>query len=719
MADTGNHSIRRFTPAAVSSTPAGPRGNFGSTDGSGAAARFYLPSFLVVDRSGSVFVTDSGNATIRKITPTGVTSTFVGLAGNPFAVDGTGSAARFSFPFGLAIDSSDTLYANDSIYGAVRRITPAGVVTTIAGQASPLLTGSTDGTGSAARFGVLGGAATDRDGNVIVTDNSNQTVRRVTPMGVVTTIAGLTGARGAVDGVGSAARFSTPYAVAVDSANNIIVADANNHAIRRIAPDGTVTTVAGFLGTSGTADGAGSAARFNFPSGVAVDEAGVIFVADTNNNLIRRIAPGGVVTTIGGRPAAYIVEGSDGSGTAAVFAGPIGIAVDRDGALYIAEGYNSRIVKGVPETRPVISRQPQALAVVPGTRVTFGVAAAGGGLGYQWYFNGNLLPGATGTTYTISASLAANAGNYAVAVTNSAGSITSVPAALSVVTTADTGRIANLAIRTQAGTGGQTLIVGFSVGGAGTSGTKPILIRGVGPALGAFGLTGFLADPKIELYANATGAKLNENDNWGGAAPIVAAGASVGAVALGAGTSRDAALHLPAFGSGTYSVQVSGVNNATGVALAEIYDLSPAATFAPSTPRLVNVSARTFVGTDGDVLIAGFYIGGRTAKTVLIRAIGPTLTAFGVAGALADPRLELFSGTVRIEENDNWGSPTAGAGGDTALAASFSHVGAFPLSPTSRDAALLVTLPPGSYTAQVSGVGDTTGVALVEVYDVP
>jgi hypothetical protein len=212
------------------------------------------------------------------------------------------------------------------------------------------------------------------------------------------------------------------------------------------------------------------------------------------------------------------------------------------------------------------------------------------------------------------------------------------------------------------------------------------------------------------LFTGST--KINENDDWAGSAQISAIATQVGAFAYGSNTSKDAALYNAAFNPGSYSVWITGVGGATGVALAEIYDATPPAAQTAATPRLTNVSARTLVGTGDDILIAGFVIGGQTSKTVLIRAIGPALTDFGVPGALADPKLELFSGSTRINENDNWG-------GSAALASAFSSVAAFPLASTSRDAVLLVTLEPGSYTAQVSGVGNTTGIALVEVYEMP
>jgi hypothetical protein len=180
--------------------------------------------------------------------------------------------------------------------------------------------------------------------------------------------------------------------------------------------------------------------------------------------------------------------------------------------------------------------------------------------------------------------------------------------------------------------------------------------------------------------------------------------------------SKDAAL-AHAFVPGGYTVLITGVTTSTGIALAEVYDATPSGDFLISTPRLTNVSALTHVGGDGDVLIAGFSITGATSKTVLVRAIGPTLTAFGVGDLLANPKLELFAGgsTTALSANDDWGS----AANNAQVAAAAASVGAFPLALESRDAVLLVTLPPGSYTAQITGVNNTTGTALVEVYEVP
>jgi sugar lactone lactonase YvrE len=271
VADYDNHIIRKITPAGVVSTLAGMAGASGSTDGTGNAARFDFPSGVAVDSAGSVYVADTSNHTIRMITPTGVVSTLAGMAGASGSTDDTGSAARFSSPSGVIVDSSGNVYVADTGNDTIRKITPAREVTTLAGTGGSA--GSADGTGSAARFNSPGGVAVDDAGNVYVADTSNHTIRKITPAGAVTTPAGSAGVQGSADGTGSAAQFNTPKAVAVDSAGNVYVADTSNDTIRKITPAGVVTTLAGSPGVPGSADGTGSAARFNLPGGVAVDYA--------------------------------------------------------------------------------------------------------------------------------------------------------------------------------------------------------------------------------------------------------------------------------------------------------------------------------------------------------------------------------------------------------------------------------------------------------------
>ncbi len=283
-------------------------------------------------------------------------------------------------------------------------------------------------------------------------------------------------------------------------------------------------------------------------------------------------------------------------------------------------------------------------------------------------------------------------------------------------------RLTNLSIRTRVGTGNGTLIVGMTIGGAATGVTKPVLVRAVGPALTSFGLGDVLADPMLTIFHGAT--VVASNDNWGGGSALSTAFASVGAFALAPTAGKDAALYHSTMTPGGYSIQVtaaaasaSGGARATGgIALAEIYDATPAGTVTGTIPRFSNVSARTAVGTGGDTLIAGFGISGSVPQKLLIRAIGPALAQFGVTDVLVDPRLELFSNETMLGANDDWSSTKSD---QVTLTTAFQSVGAFSLAANSKDAALIVTLPAGSYTAQVSGVGGTTGIALVEIYELP
>ncbi len=276
------------------------------------------------------------------------------------------------------------------------------------------------------------------------------------------------------------------------------------------------------------------------------------------------------------------------------------------------------------------------------------------------------------------------------------------------------GRLANLSVRTQAGTGDATLIAGFALGGADAAptATKPLLVRAIGPALGAFGVTGTLDDPAIEI-APLGAARLVANDNWSGTSALKATFTAVGAFPLADDASRDAALIFsPAVGAYTATVTRSpaGTSAPEGIALVEIYDAGTG-----HTPRLTNVSARTQVGLGADALIAGFVVNGTLPKRLLVRAIGPTLAGFGVGATLADPVLTLrpLGSETVVATNDDWA-------GTAALKAAFSSVGAFAFtSDTSKDAALVLELPPGAYTATVSGKQNTTGVALVEVYELP
>lgn len=343
VADTGNHTIRKVTPAGVVTTVAGLAGSWGTADGTGSGARFNSPGVVAVGGAGNLYVADSDNNTVRKVTAAGVVTTIAGTAGSRGSVDGTGSAARFNYPRGIAVDLSGNIYVGDSNNNTIRKITPEGIVTTLAGPANIF---AADGTGAAARFNNPSGVAVDSSKVTYVADSNNSTIRKVTPAGVVTTFAGLAENTGSANGTGSAARFNAPQGVAVDGSGNILVADTYNHTIRMITPAGAVTTLAGSPGVSGTADGTGSAARFNLPSGVAAGGNGNVYVADTWNHTIRMITSGGAVTTLAG--TAGVSNTDDGNGSAARFNMPFGLTVDAAGNVYVADSYNHAIRKIAP-----------------------------------------------------------------------------------------------------------------------------------------------------------------------------------------------------------------------------------------------------------------------------------------------------------------------------------------------------------------------------------
>jgi sugar lactone lactonase YvrE len=343
VADTSNNTIRKITSGGTVSTLAGLVGRSSSVNGTGTAARFEDPYAIAVDGSGNAYVADATDHSIRKITAAGVVTTLAGNPGTFGSADGNGGAALFKSPLGIAADSSGTVYVADTGNSTIRKITPAGVVTTLAGTAG--MEGALDGTGTGARFYSPYGVATDSAGNVFVLESAG-VVRKITAAGVVTTLAGTANATGFVDGTGTAARFSVPFDLTIDPSGNIYVSDHGNHAVRKVTPAGVVTTLAG-SGSPGYANGTGTAAQFKFPSGIGVDTAGNVFLADTDNQVIRKITPDGVVTTVGGTRA---LGSADGAGTAASFYNPKDVAFDASDNMYVTDRGNHTIRKGTPTT---------------------------------------------------------------------------------------------------------------------------------------------------------------------------------------------------------------------------------------------------------------------------------------------------------------------------------------------------------------------------------
>lgn len=338
--------VARLTPAdAVEyrvATLAGPLGGSGYTDGIGSAAQLSSLSHLARDAAGLIYISDAGNQTIRRFDPvTGKLTLFAGAPGYIGSIDSPNpTSARFYFPRGLAIDGTGNLYVADSQNCTIRRvIVSTGQVTTIAGSAGQ--PGSADGAGTAARFYYPEGLTLDGTGNLYVADHWNHAIRKVVlSTGQVSTVAGALGQRGSVDGTGTAARFDSPHAVAADQAGNVYVADRNNHAVRKITlATGQVTTLAGALGQTGTADGTGTAARLDGPQGLALDGSGNLFVSDTGNHSLRRIdLSSATVSTVAGLPET--LGSSDGVGGAARFNLPFGLVWDGAGRVYVADWFN-------------------------------------------------------------------------------------------------------------------------------------------------------------------------------------------------------------------------------------------------------------------------------------------------------------------------------------------------------------------------------------------
>ena len=329
VADTGNHKIRKITPARVVSTLAGS-GSYDDIDGTGTAASFRNPLGVAVDASGHVYAADWSNHKIRKITAAGVVTTLAGSS-TEGGVDSKGTAASFWYPIDVAVDGSGDVYVTDIRNYKIRKVNAVGVVTTLAGRGSY---GNSDGIGTAASFDNLSGVAVDAAGNVYVVDLNR--IRKITAAGVVTTLAG--------NGIGITASFKYPSDVAVDIAGNVYVADSGNHQIKKISSEGVVTTLAG-NGNQGSSDDIGTAASFNYPSGVAIDAIGNVYVSDKNNNKIRKISASGVVTTLAG---IGIQGATDGIGTAASFWSPLGISIDASGNVYVTDQGNHKIRKISP-----------------------------------------------------------------------------------------------------------------------------------------------------------------------------------------------------------------------------------------------------------------------------------------------------------------------------------------------------------------------------------
>lgn len=761
-----NATIRKIDPAGVVTTFAGSPGVHGSEDGTGNAARFNALGGIAIDSHGNLFVAEGSlNNTIRRITPAGVVTTFAGKPGSVGNEDGTGNNARFYSPNGVGIDSADNLYIGDLFYANIRKITPAAVVTTLAHVG-----------------GRPAGVSTDSAGNIYVSDSLNHIIRKLTSSGDVTTLAGLADSPGYVDGSGTAVRFHQPTAVAKDSAGNTYVADGANSAIRKITPDGTVSTFAGTAYHIGTADGTGSAAQFGRPGGIVIDSHGNIFVSDggfypySAGHSLRKITPGAVVTTVAtgfnwpggiaidGADNIYLAEAgankirkitpdgvvttvagsgsrgfTDGTGSSATFFGPGAVAAMPDGTLYVADTGNSAIRKITPagEVTTLAGSNLRGSADGIGSAARFYLGQSNGCYGYC---DGGPRPmPASKITGGIAVDRAGNVFvgdtlNHTIRKITPAGIVTTIaglagsatwangvgsaarfnqPNGLFVddagyVYVADTQNAVirvggptavpqsqNISTRARVESGDNALIAGFIVTG---SVPKKVAIRALGPSLANSNVTGFLANPMVELR-DSTGAQLAINDNWVDAASA----AEVQAAGLAPAEQLESAFVITLSPNQTYTAIVRGSGTEAGVAVVEVYDLNPAA-----DSLLANLSTRARVVTGDNVMIGGFILaGGSESNKVVVRALGLSLAAFGILNPLPDPTLELHDGNgALVASNDDWKNPDQTAVESTGLAPSHD-----------LESAIVKTLPPGNYTAIVAGKNADAGMSLVEIYN--
>jgi sugar lactone lactonase YvrE len=355
VSDNDAQVISRIAVRGGVSVVAGCPSHHGSADGKGDAVRFNRPCGIVSDGQ-RLIVSDSFSQTLRTVSPDGVVTAWVGRSSATGGTDGTGTNATFFWPAGMARDGAGSVLVADSGNHTIRRVSQDGKAVTLAGSAGS--SGYADGAGDKARFSWPADVAADRFGTCFVADRANHVIRKVAVNGETSTFAGSAGKAGRTDGAGGVARFNNPSGVAVDSVGNVYVADTGNQTLRKVMPGGEVTTLAGCAGMKGWSDGLGAQARFNGPSDLELDRAGNLYVTDRDNHMIRKVTPGGCVTTLGGQPNQMTC--SDGFGTASRFAQPSGIWLDDAGTLYVADACNNRIAVGEPrvEERRVIVSPP-------------------------------------------------------------------------------------------------------------------------------------------------------------------------------------------------------------------------------------------------------------------------------------------------------------------------------------------------------------------------
>jgi DNA-binding beta-propeller fold protein YncE len=675
----------------------------GTTVAASFASGFNGPYAMAFDTAGNLYVANANTNTVSKVNSAGVTVA-------------ASFASGFTQPTGLAFDTAGNLYVSNRTLNTVSKVNSGG--TTVAAS-------------FASGFGGPRGLAFDTAGNLYVANANTNTVSKVNSAG--TTVA-----------ASFASGFDTPNGIAFDTAGNLYVANSFGNTVSQVTPGGVVSTFA---------------AGFNSPSGLAFDAAGNLYVANGGTNTVIKL-------TITGYPAAAVPAAAAPAPTVTVPAPAITSPLTYSSPVNQTFSYSIQ-ASNTPTSYSAanipagcfINTYTGGITGTPTIAGTYSVtigASNAGGTG-----TANLIvtitPASQTITFPVPASVVANAAPFTLAATSSSGlpityTVLSGPATVSGNTVTLTGTAGTVTIQASQGgnlaysaassatvsfqvtavpkpvlvnlsarsavTPASPMIAGFVI--AGTT-AKTLVLRGVGPSLSSFGLSPVLAHPQLSLL-DANGNVLATNTGWGGSATLASAFGSVGAFPLAA-TSADSAV-VATLSPGAYTMKVAdAVTDSGGMALGELYDASVDPTGV--SQKLINLSSRGQVGTGNSVLVCGFMVSGTTAKTVLIRGVGPSLAPYGLTGLLADPVLNVYdsSGNL-VATNNDWGTPVGVNASQTPATASTltstaAQVGAFPLIAGSKDAALIVTLPPGAYTAQVSGNGGTTGNGMAEVYEIP
>jgi len=656
----------------------------------------------------------------------------------------------------------------------------------------------------------------------------------VASSGAATVLAGTTSqTMGSSDGLGAAASFSHPRGMVRLASGDLLISDHQNHTIRRVTPQGLVSTIAGVAGSVGQVDGALGVNRLNYPASLALDDEGNLFITDSSSVHVRKLSaagslsspwsssvlPNAIRTLSWHNGVLYLADEASGVIRTIARDGTVGVLKGEDGAplavgtvysMYITPTHGLWMVRGggylsfhqLEGPATILTQPGVSGASMLGQPLRLEVAAAGRALRYQWQRNGQPIAGATESVYHVSSAAVADAGVYTVVVSNDSGSVVSqsltvnialpptaepvispgggthdgsvqvtlscatagavihyttdggtptaassmysAPFTLSASATvkamavkdgcADSGvasasfivvplwsRLVNISVRSVARSQANPLIMGFVVKG----GAKPLLMRAWGPALMGFGVAGTMPDPQLELHEDiALGGKVvGYNDNWGtgNVTTLRTVFASTGAYNFPDPVSRDATLlqtiAMVESASGPRSINTlyaSDTGNHTGVTLLELYD-----TEEHGAGRLVNVSARNYVGTGDEILVIGFSIRGTKSRRLLVRGIAPTLAAepFNLPGMLADPLMKLFvivdGKSTQIGGNDNWAE-----GGEATLRGAFTATQAFNLpDASSKDAAMIVELEPGLYSVELHSKTGQPGDAMIEVYE--